>query len=140
VTIADLWRLRDVFADQFIAAFAEPPTHLTFDLDAFDDPTHGKQQLTLFHGYYDQHQYLPIIITCAENDATVLIGLRHGTSSACLGADDDLRYLASRLRAVWPDVQIEVRGDCGYGVPLMYDVCESSTDTPLGRHEPRLKG
>lgn len=124
VTISDLWRLRDVLADQFIASFAEPPTRLTFDLDAFDDPTHGKQQLTLFHGYYEQYQYLPIIITCAQNDATVLIGLRHGTSSAFLGADDDLRYLASRLRAVWPDVQLEVRGDCGYGVPLMYNVCE----------------
>src|SRR5882672_10093909 len=32
VTIADLWRLRDVLADQFIASFAEPPTRLTFDL------------------------------------------------------------------------------------------------------------
>lgn len=124
VTIADLWRLRDVLVDDFMDSFAEPPLRLTFDLDAFDDPTHGKQQLTLFHGYYDQHQYLPIIITCAENDAVVLIGLRHGTCAAFLGADDDLRYLVARLRAVWPDVQIEIRGDCGFGVPVMYDVCE----------------
>ena len=124
VTIPDLWRLRDVLVDDFIDSFETPPIHLTFDLDAFDDPTHGKQQLTMFHGYYDQYQYLPIVITCAETDATVLIGLRHGTCAASLGADDDLRYLAARLRAVWPDVQIEVRGDCGYGVPLMYAVCE----------------
>ena len=124
VAIADLWRLRDVLVDQFIQSFEAPPTHLTFDMDAFDDPTHGKQQLTMFHGYYDQHQYLPIVITCAENDAVVLIGLRHGTCAASLGADDDLRFLASRLRAVWPDVHIEVRGDCGFGVPVMYEVCE----------------
>jgi len=95
-----------------------------FAFATVDDPTHGKQQLTLFHGYYNQHQYLPIVITCAENDTTVQVGLRHGTCAAFLGADDDLRYLVSRLRAVWPDVQIAVRGDCGFGVPLMYDVCE----------------
>jgi len=28
-----------------------------------------------------------------------------------------------RLRAVWPDVHIHVRGDSGLGVPRMYVVC-----------------
>src|SRR5262249_52312599 len=50
--------------------------------------------------------------------------LRPGTVHAALGADDDLEYLVRRLRAAWPGVQIEVRGDAGFGVPWMYDVCE----------------
>lgn len=124
VTIADLWRLRDVFIDLFIQSFATPPTHLTLDLDAFDDEAHGQQQLIMFHGYYEQYQYLPIAITCAENDGVVLVGLRHGTCHAALGADDDLRYLVQRLREAWPDVQIHVRGDSAFGVPWMYDACE----------------
>lgn len=124
VSIADLWRLRAVFVDQFIASFTVAPRSLTLDVDAFDDPVHGHQQLTLFHGYYDNYQYLPIVFTCAENDAVVSIGLRHGTSSAFLGADDDLRYLVGRLRAVWPDVEIHLRGDGGFGVPVMFDVCQ----------------
>jgi hypothetical protein len=124
VTIPDLWRLRDVLVDLFIQSFDRPPGHLTFDLDAFDDPAHGEQQLIMFHGYYEQYQYLPIVITCAENDMVVLVGLRHGTCAAYLGADNDLRYLVGRLRALWPDVHIHVRGDCGFGVPLMYDVCQ----------------
>jgi hypothetical protein len=123
VSIADLWRLRDVLVDQFIQSFVTPLSHLTFDLDAFDDPAHGDQQLTMFHGYYGQNQYLPIVITCAENDMVLLVGLRHGTCAATLGVDNDLRYLAARLRAVWPDVHIHARGDCGFGVPLMYNVC-----------------
>ena len=53
-----------------------------------------------------------------------MIGLRHGTATASLGVDNDLRYLVGRLRAVWPDVHIHVRGDCGFGVPRMYDVCQ----------------
>jgi hypothetical protein len=42
VTIRALKQLRDVFIDQFIASFATPPEHLTFDLDAVDDPAHGE--------------------------------------------------------------------------------------------------
>src|SRR5439155_7698240 len=68
INIASLKRLREVFVDQFIASFAQPPLSLTFDLDAVDDPTHGSQQLTLFHDFYEQYQYLPLVITCAEND------------------------------------------------------------------------
>jgi hypothetical protein len=124
VSIPDLWRLRDVLVDLFIQSFDTPPSHLTLDLDAFDDPAHGDQQLIMFHGYYDQYQYLPIVITCAENDMVLLVGLRHGTCAATLGADNDLRYLVGRLRAVWPDVHIHVRADSGFGVPMMYDVCQ----------------
>jgi hypothetical protein len=61
-----LWRLRDVLVDLFIESFDRPPRHLTLDLDAFDDPVHSAQQLIMFHGYYDQYQYLPIVTTCAE--------------------------------------------------------------------------
>jgi Transposase DDE domain group 1 len=123
VSIADLWRLRDVLVDLFIQSFDQPPRHLTLDIDAFDDPAHGQQQLIMFHGYYEQYQYLPIVFTCAENDMVPLIGLRHGTCDAFLGVDNDLRYLMGRLRAVWPDVHVHVRADSGLGVPLMYDVC-----------------
>jgi len=123
VSIPDLWHLRDVLVDLFIQSFDRPPRHLTLDIDAFDDPAHGAQQLIMFHGYYDQYQYLPIVITCAENDLVLLVGLRHGTCEASLGADNDLRYLVARLRTVWPDVHIHVRGDSGLGVPRMYIVC-----------------
>ena len=43
INITSLKRLRQVFVDQFIASFAQPPLSLTFDLDAVDDPTYGSQ-------------------------------------------------------------------------------------------------
>jgi hypothetical protein len=124
INIASLWRLRDVLIDQFLASFAAPPHRLTFDIDPFDDPTHGQQQLTFYHGYYEQYQYLPRLITCAQNDLVVMACLLHGTAHGALGADDDLEYLVGRLRAKWPDVVIELRGDSGMGVPTMYNICE----------------
>lgn len=128
VSIPDLWRLRRRPGRPLHPVVRRAPRRVTLDLDAFDDPAHGQQQLIMFHGYCEQYKYLPIAITCAENDMVVLVGPRHGTRHSALGADDDPRYLAARLRAAWPDVQIDVRGDSGLGVPKMYDV----------RREPRL--
>jgi hypothetical protein len=124
IGIASLKRLREVFIDQFIASFVVPPRRLTFDLDAVDDPAHGEQQLVLFHGYFDQYQYFPSFITSADNDQVVSLSLRPGSMHAALGADDDLEYLVQRLRRAWPGVRICIRGDAGYGVPWMYNVCE----------------
>jgi Transposase DDE domain group 1 len=124
IDVASLRRLQDVLIDQFIASFSTPPLHLTFDIDVFDDPTHGNQQLTFFHGYYDQYQYLPRAITCQENDLVVMVCLLFGTAHAALGIEDDLTYLVERLRKVWPDVRIILRGDSGFAVPKTYTLCE----------------
>jgi hypothetical protein len=86
ISIKSLKRLRDVFLDQFIASFDAPPRHLTFDLDAVDDPAHGHQQLTFWRGYHDQNQYLPLVVTCANNDRFVMLSLRPGNVPAALPA------------------------------------------------------
>jgi len=35
-------------------ALMSKPADLTFDIDPYDDPAHGQQQLVMFHGYYNQ--------------------------------------------------------------------------------------
>jgi len=124
IDVRSFFRLRDMLLEQFIASFRQPPRQLTLDIDPFDDPTHGQQQLTFFHGYYDQYQYLPRIITCAENDLTLSVCLLHGTAHPALGAEDDVEYVVRRLREAWPGVRIHLRGDSGFAVPAMYEVCE----------------
>ena len=124
IDVRSFFRLRDLLLDQFIASFKKPPRQLTLDIDPFDDPTHGQQQLTFFHGYYEQYQYLPRVITCAENDLVLSVCLLHGTAHAALGAQDELEYVLRRLRAAWPDVQVHLRGDSGFGTPTMYAACE----------------
>ena len=124
IDIASLWRLHDFFIDDFIASFEAPPASLTLDLDAWDDPCHGQQQLALFHGYFDQYQYFPLTFSCAETKQILWTALRPGSMHAAMGADDDLEYIVTRLRAAWPDVHLHIRGDAGCGVPWMYAVCE----------------
>jgi hypothetical protein len=102
------------------------PACITLDLDATDDPTHGNQQLTLFHGYYEQYQYYPLVISEPATKHVFLVALRHGTAHAALGADDDVMRVVAALRKERPDIIIHVRGDAGFGVPWMYDVCEKN--------------
>lgn len=124
INIPSLKRLKHVFMDQFLSSFLLPPRRLVIDIDAVDDPAHGEQQLTFWHGYYGQRQYLPLVITCADNDQTMVVALRPGNAHTALAADKYVAYITERIRAVWPDVEIVIRGDAGFGVPWMYAVCE----------------
>jgi len=117
-------RLEDWFLEQFVSSFEQPPAHLTLDIDLFDDPTHGQQQLTFYHGWYDQYQYLARVITCAENDLVIFPVLLHGTARPLLGAVPDLQRVVARLRQAWPDVRIVVRADAGFAGPEFYQACE----------------
>lgn len=105
------------------------PASITLDLDATDDPTHGHQQLTLFHGYFGQYQYFPLIISEPTSKHVFLAWLRPGTVHASLGADDDLMRVVNALRKERPDIAIHIRADAGFGNPRMYEVCEQNNLT-----------
>lgn len=124
ITAHSLLQLEDWFIERFINAFDEPPREITLDVDVFDDPTHGQQQLTFYHGFYHQYQYLVRVITCAENDQVVLPVLLYGTADPSLGIDIDLRRVVRALREKFPDVRIRVRADSGYARPRLYETCE----------------
>jgi hypothetical protein len=123
-TARSLLNLETWFIEHFVAAWREVPHRVTLDVDLFDDPTHGDQQLTFFHGYYDQYQYLARVFTCAENDQVILPALLHGTANPILGAGDELTRIVTALRARNPGVRIHVRGDSAYAKPGFYADCE----------------
>ena len=52
VSRSDFYRVGLTFRDTFIESYDKPPTKITLDID---DPTHGSQQLPLFHAYYKEY-------------------------------------------------------------------------------------
>jgi hypothetical protein len=124
ITPKALLRLEDWFIERFVSSFDQPPREVTLDIDVYDDATHGAQQLTLFHGYYKQYQYLVRPITCAENDAVVLPVLLYGTADVALGLGEDLERIVRALRDRFPEVLIRIRADSGYSKPWLYRLCE----------------
>lgn len=125
LTAGTLLRLEQWFLDQFVKNFTPRSGELTLDMDVFDDPTHGQQQLTFFHGFYEQYQYLVRVLTCAHNDQVILPVLLYGTARPALGADEDVSRLVHAVRQRWPSLWIHLRGDSGFGIPEMYESCES---------------
>jgi hypothetical protein len=117
--------LNDYLPELFIRTRRQVPAFVIIDLDPSDDPTHGQQVLTGFHGYYDQHQYFPLYAFDGTTGFPLAAWLRPGTVHASCGAVSTLQGIVERLRAAWPQVLILVRGDSGLAVPEMYEYCEA---------------
>jgi DDE family transposase len=117
--------LNDYLVDLFLRTRRVPPAEVILDVDASDDPVHGRQALSGYHGYYQQHQYLPLFVYDGATGFPLAAWLRPGTVHASLGAAEILDRIVTRLRAAWPDVRIKVRSDNGLAVPSLYDYCEA---------------
>jgi hypothetical protein len=109
----------------FVRTRLQVPAEIILDADATDDPVHGKQALSGYHGYYRQHQYLPLLVFDGATGFPLACWLRPGTAHASLGAVAVLGELVQKLRAAWPGVVIKLRADNGLAVPAVYDFCEA---------------
>jgi hypothetical protein len=111
----------------FIRTRRQPPAAVILDVDATDDPVHGGQALSAYHGYYRQHQYFPLLVYDGASGFPLAAWLRPGTAHASCGAAEVLAEVVAALRAAWPGVAITVRGDSGLAVPAVYDFCEGQS-------------
>lgn len=118
--------INDYLPELFVRTRTEAPSYVIIDLDPTDDPTHGQQVLSFYHGYYEQHQYFPMLLYDGESGFPLGAWLRPGKVHAACGAVDCLDTVVQKLRQAWPNVTIVVRGDNGLAVPEMYEYCEKN--------------
>jgi hypothetical protein len=101
------------------------PSRILLDLDGTDDPTHGQQEQTAYHGYYRQHMDHPLLIFDGDTAQLITAVLRPGNVHASHGVVAVLKRVIRALRAQWPDVAIALRADSGFAVPALYEFCEA---------------
>jgi hypothetical protein len=113
-----------VMVDVFLEAHRRAPRQIILDVDATDDPIHGKQEGRFFHGYYGNYCYLPLYIFCGE----FLLGarLRSSNIDASEGALDELKRIIAHIRQKWPAVQILIRADSGFCRDEILSWCEGN--------------
>jgi hypothetical protein len=157
VQTTDVYRLADVLAEVVIGRhrrrLGSRCRRITLDFDPTDDPTHGQQEFTFFHGYYDSYCYLPLIGTMAFNDEAeqylCCAVLRPGNSKASKGLVAILRRLLEKLETAWPQARIRVRLDGGFGNPEVLDFLDAAgveyvvglqATKPLKQHARRALG
>jgi hypothetical protein len=123
----DLVLLNDALLEQFLRLCGEQVRQrgeILLDIDSTDDPTHGQQQLSFFNGAYDQHMYHPMLIFERHTGCLLAARLRAGNASSHARIVPMLLRLVPRLQSAFPGVQIKLRGDAGFALPLLYEFCE----------------
>jgi hypothetical protein len=112
------------FVKTFLALHHRPPKEIVLDLDATDDPIHGRQLGRFFHGYYNNYCYLPLYIFCGEH--LLCAKLRPSDIDGAAGSVKQLAMIVERIRRQWPEVRIIVRGDSGFCRENLMRWCEEN--------------
>ena len=113
-----------LFVDLFLDAHAKPPARITLDLDATDDPIHGRQEGRFFHGYYDCYCYLPLYIFCGDH--LLAAKLRRSNIDASAGAVEEIARIVAQIRKRWPRVKVLLRADSGFAREALMAWCEAN--------------
>jgi Transposase DDE domain group 1 len=89
------------------------PERVLLDFDSTEDPTHGEQEWSYYHGYYGQHIYHPLLVFDGHSGHLITTLLRAGNTHASHSCVALLKRIVGRLRQRWPGVAIEIRADAG---------------------------
>jgi hypothetical protein len=113
-----------LLVDLFLEAHARIPERIILDLDATDDPLHGRQEGRFFHGYYDCYCYLPLYVFCGSQ--LLAAKLRRSNIDASAGAVEEVMRIIGQIRARWPRVKILLRADSGFARDGLMAWCEAN--------------
>ena len=117
-------RLSYALVDVWMDSYQHAPSAVTLDIDDTVDVVHGRQQLSLFNAYYDEHCFLPIHVYDTARSRPVAVILRPGKVPSGVEVRAHLRRLVRRIRRRWPDTRITFRGDSHYACPEAMAYCD----------------
>jgi hypothetical protein len=115
------WR---TFERQYVDGLDPTAPLVVLDIDSTDDPTHGAQQLSFFHGFYRQHMFHPLLVFDAMSGQLVTALLRPGKAHAAKGAATILDRLIRAIRVRCPNAAVVVRGDSAFAMPALLERLE----------------
>lgn len=120
------WRdaIDDLLVDAFLEAHTAAPEHIVLDIDTTDFAIHGEQEGRFYHGYYDHYCYLPLYVFAGEH----VLGarLRPSNIDPSAGSRKEIERIVKRIRAMWPEVKIVLRGDSGFCREELMAWCEAN--------------
>jgi hypothetical protein len=128
VTGRELNRIWRELERGYVDALDPATEFVVLDIDSTDDATHGAQQLSFFHGFYDQHMFHPLLVFDGETGQLVSALLRPGNAHAARGAAIMLERIIRAVKQRCPAAAIVVRGDSAFALPRLLDRLERLSD------------
>ena len=113
-----------LFVDLLLEAHDRPPQQIILDLDATDDPLHGDQEGSFFHGYYDCYCYLPLYVFCGRH--LLAAKLRPSNIDASAGSVEEVARIVAQIRRRWPRTRILLRANSGFAREALMAWCETN--------------
>ena len=124
LNMGDIYRLAEWWIDHYVESLPSNKKHVIIDVDCTDDPTHGNQQGSLFHGYYWQWMLNELFYIDGETGQIILPVLRPGNVHSSKWNERFLRIMLSKIRKRFPAMQIILRGDAGFSSAKFYELVE----------------
>ena len=126
VSKRDLIRMGKALAQCVVKQLPAGTRRVVLDIDAMEDPCHGQQEFEFFNAFYDSHCFLPLLIYVTdESGRQRLMGvlLRSGKAGNA-GVRWLLRKAVAILRARFPDLEVVLRADAGFGNDKVLRLCD----------------
>lgn len=100
---------------------------LLIDLDSSHADTYGKQEKASYNAHYGTVGFHPLVAFDGLTSDFLKAQLRPGNVYTSNGVVDFLRPLLLHYNETFPEISLLVRGDSGFAVPGLYDLCEQES-------------
>lgn len=121
--VVDEEALQGFFIRMYLASRRRAPRRIILDLDATDDPLHGKQEGRFFHGFHGCYCYLPLYIF-SDDGYPLWAQLRRSNIDGAAGSKEAVEKIVEAIRQHWPKVKILLRADSGFAREELMAWCE----------------
>lgn len=126
VNSKDIYCMAHAVARSVISQLPKRTKRVVIDIDAYEDPCHGQQELEFFNAHYDTHCYLPLAVFITPEDGSQrLMGavLRSGKGGNA-GVLAVIRLAVALVRERFPRAKIILRADAGFGNAAVLALCD----------------
>ncbi|WP_373893951.1 IS1380 family transposase [Virgibacillus sp. CBA3643] len=100
---------------------------LIFDLDSTHADTYGEQESTAFNTHYGTVGFHPLVAFDGVTGDFMKAKLRPGNVYTSNGVVDFVQPLIAHYNEKFPETTPFLRGDSGFAVPALYDLCEDES-------------
>ncbi len=100
---------------------------LIFDLDSTHSDTYGNQELTAYNAHYGTVGFHPLVAFDGITGDFLKAQLRPGNVYTSNGVVEFIQPLIEHYNEKFPETTPFIRGDSGFAVPALYDLCEKES-------------
>ncbi len=124
-SVRDIYEMSLQFLDDYVGSINPKRKKIVIDADGTDDPTHGKQQFSMFNGYYKQFMYNELLFHDGKTGQVILPVLRPGNCHSSRWFVHILSIIVDKIRARFPKMKIIIRADAGFSGAEFYKLAKA---------------